>query len=284
MNIEGNGENRIINEPLQVLYVTGMGHNVKINSQVQMVNVAGMNHRIDGTDPNCLIQTISVAGMNNDIVLNENCANVQRQTGGMNNTIRTNGNTNNNNNYMNYNMNNFGQNSFNDFNSAMDLLNNFGMNFNMNWNSGWNYNMNNQNQMNNNMNNNMDSRNFNMGGSENMTAHNSNNNLRSSMAYNTKDIKNSINKSVNVDSLSDFDKKKLDLILEMDEYQYKHITKYDSFKETECAICMGEFLGNDIIKSFYKCNHIFHKKCLLDWLKKNNTCPLCNHDLSKDIK
>ena len=79
-------------------------------------------------------------------------------------------------------------------------------------------------------------------------------------------------------------KKKFELIVEMDEYQYKHIQKYDSRKETECAICIGEFKGIDIIKAFYKCEHIFHKRCLLDWLKKHNTCPLCNHDLSDDIK
>ena len=90
--------------------------------------------------------------------------------------------------------------------------------------------------------------------------------------------------SVNLNNLSDFEKKKLELTLEMDEYQYKHIQKYESRKEKECAICLEKFLGTDIIKAFYKCEHIFHKKCLLNWLKKNNKCPLCNHDLSEDIK
>ena len=71
----------------------------------------------------------------------------------------------------------------------------------------------------------------------------------------------------------------------MDEYQFKHIQKYDeSRKETECAICLEDFKDIDIIKAFYKCNHILHKKCLLNWLKKNNTCPFCKHDLSDDIK
>ena len=88
----------------------------------------------------------------------------------------------------------------------------------------------------------------------------------------------------NNQNLSDFEKKKHNLFLEMDEYQYKHIQKYESRKETECAICLGEFLGPDIIKAFYKCEHIFHKKCLLNWLKTKNKCPLCNHDLSDDIK
>ena len=81
----------------------------------------------------------------------------------------------------------------------------------------------------------------------------------------------------------EFQEKKNKIILEMDEFQYKHIQKYDSRKETQCAICLSDFVSVDIIKAFYKCEHIFHKKCLLDWLKKSNNCPLCKHDLSEDI-
>ena len=87
----------------------------------------------------------------------------------------------------------------------------------------------------------------------------------------------------NDNNLSDFDKKKQDLFLEMDEYQYKHIQKYESRKETECAICLEQFKGIDIIKAFYKCEHIFHKVCLQKWLKRSNLCPLCKHDLTEDI-
>ena len=88
----------------------------------------------------------------------------------------------------------------------------------------------------------------------------------------------------NQNNLTEFERKKKQLILEMDEFQYKHIQKYDSRKETQCAICIGDFVGTDIIKAFYKCEHIFHKNCLLDWLKKSNKCPLCNHDLNDDIQ
>ena len=69
----------------------------------------------------------------------------------------------------------------------------------------------------------------------------------------------------------------------MDQFQYKHIQKYDSRRETECAICIEEFKRNDIIKEFYKCRHIFHKDCLKSWLKRSNVCPLCKHDLTEDI-
>ena len=87
----------------------------------------------------------------------------------------------------------------------------------------------------------------------------------------------------NYQNLTDFEKKKHDLFMEMDEYQYKHIQKYESRKETECAICLEQFKGIDIIKSFYKCEHIFHKACLKKWLKRSNLCPLCKHDLTEDI-
>ena len=87
----------------------------------------------------------------------------------------------------------------------------------------------------------------------------------------------------NNQNLSDFEKKKHNLFLEMDEYQYKHIQKYESRKETECAICLEQFKGIDIIKSFYKCEQIFHKACLKKWLKRSNLCPLCKHDLTEDI-
>lgn len=37
-------------------------------------------------------------------------------------------------------------------------------------------------------------------------------------------------------------------------------------------------LNNTIVIS---CYHIFHKKCLLEWYKKNKSCPLCRIDLKK---
>lgn len=132
-----------------------------------------------------------------------------------------------------------------DINNVMNQLNNFGINFN-------------------NVNNNNNANNF-------------NNNNADHFYDNVDEDENNNN------NLTEFEKKKRQLILEMDEYQYKHIVKYDSRKETECAICLAEFIGTDMIKAFYKCEHIFHKKCLLNWLKKSNCCPLCKHNLEDDI-
>lgn len=43
--------------------------------------------------------------------------------------------------------------------------------------------------------------------------------------------------------------------------------------DKECPICLDYILNNEHILS---CNHKFHKKCILDWLQKNNICPTCN--------
>ena len=61
--------------------------------------------------------------------------------------------------------------------------------------------------------------------------------------------------------------------------------KYDESKnlfKTNCMICLLGFTPGESILILL-CNHIFHKKCLKDWLKRSNTCPLCNHDLTEDI-
>ena len=69
------------------------------------------------------------------------------------------------------------------------------------------------------------------------------------------------------------------VILNFDEFQFKHANKYIKNIEEKCAICLEKFLKTDIVKRFACGDHIFHKKCLATWLKKSNLCPLCKFDL-----
>jgi hypothetical protein len=39
-----------------------------------------------------------------------------------------------------------------------------------------------------------------------------------------------------------------------------------------CSICLLELKKND---KTLDCQHIFHKKCIDEWISNNNTCPLC---------
>nr|XP_027202581.1 RING finger protein 11-like [Dermatophagoides pteronyssinus] len=50
---------------------------------------------------------------------------------------------------------------------------------------------------------------------------------------------------------------------------------YDGCKKNrECVICMIEFLIDDPIR-FLPCMHIYHTKCIDDWLMRSLTCPSC---------
>ena len=79
-----------------------------------------------------------------------------------------------------------------------------------------------------------------------------------------------------------FIKKKNRFILELDEFQYKHLKKYSTFDDNKCRICLQKYKGADIIKEF-PCKHIFHKVCILKRIKNSNKCPLCNFDITEEV-
>ncbi|ESQ38242.1 hypothetical protein EUTSA_v10029381mg [Eutrema salsugineum] len=50
--------------------------------------------------------------------------------------------------------------------------------------------------------------------------------------------------------------------------------------ETEpCSICLDELSGSNSKKTGVPtrmtCSHVFHDRCLIEWLQRKNTCPLC---------
>ncbi|OQR92323.1 hypothetical protein ACHHYP_03832 [Achlya hypogyna] len=47
-------------------------------------------------------------------------------------------------------------------------------------------------------------------------------------------------------------------------------------KEDECPICLGDFdpTEDDLVLEL-TCGHAFHESCLVHWLDKNMTCPMC---------
>tara|TARA_A100001015_G_C15006654_1_gene721016 strand:+ start:904 stop:1419 length:516 start_codon:yes stop_codon:yes gene_type:complete len=47
----------------------------------------------------------------------------------------------------------------------------------------------------------------------------------------------------------------------------------------ECSICLDVVENNDFVK-LINCKHIFHKSCIDEWQKINNTCPLCRKNIS----
>ena len=90
------------------------------------------------------------------------------------------------------------------------------------------------------------------------------------------------NDNDNNEEIELFMKKRNQYILELDEFQFKHLKKYSALTEDKCPICLVKYKGIDIIKEF-PCKHIFHKNCIFKWLKTSNICPLCKYDITNDV-
>lgn len=54
--------------------------------------------------------------------------------------------------------------------------------------------------------------------------------------------------------------------------------KEDELLLTECIICLENYKIGDKI-SILSCEHFYHKKCLNEWLKKKEECPLCRVEI-----
>ncbi|KAK6775516.1 hypothetical protein RDI58_026517 [Solanum bulbocastanum] len=48
---------------------------------------------------------------------------------------------------------------------------------------------------------------------------------------------------------------------------------------SECVICLSEFIVGEKVKVLPKCNHGFHVKCIDKWLNSHSSCPTCRHCL-----
>ncbi|CAH8321487.1 unnamed protein product [Eruca vesicaria subsp. sativa] len=45
--------------------------------------------------------------------------------------------------------------------------------------------------------------------------------------------------------------------------------------DTECAICLSEFVAGERVKLLPKCHHGFHVRCIDKWLSSHSSCPTC---------
>ena len=285
------GKKLIINAPISSLTLTGCYNKIILQNTITNLIINGNGNNIKANDNRGVIINVVFNGNDNKIKLNYNASNISQIQNGFNNKIFFNGTILNNNNNMyssnhqtfnfgnsNFSININGQNDMNFFdpNSLFNLINSSISNLGMNINFG------NFNQNNNYRNDNEYNNNFNYYNNNNINYNNFNNNEENLGDYYQEELENEVEEEENENDNENLMKKRANFILEMDEFQYKHILKYSSRKEDSCTICLQKFKGTDIIKEFC-CKHIFHKKCLLKWLKTSNNCPLCKHNLMDDL-
>ncbi|KAL0428741.1 UNVERIFIED_CONTAM: putative RING-H2 finger protein ATL21A [Sesamum radiatum] len=49
-----------------------------------------------------------------------------------------------------------------------------------------------------------------------------------------------------------------------------------------CPICLADYHPNDTIRCIPECEHCFHSDCIDEWLRMQNTCPVCRNSPSPD--
>lgn len=51
----------------------------------------------------------------------------------------------------------------------------------------------------------------------------------------------------------------------------------------ECILCLECYQGGDELRHL-DCEHVFHVKCIDEWLSRNRTCPLCSHNVGTPLE
>jgi len=60
-----------------------------------------------------------------------------------------------------------------------------------------------------------------------------------------------------------------------------HTTQLQEAQGFKCPVCLAEYEEGEPMRKL-PCDHCFHPKCILPWLEKTNSCPLCRHELPTD--
>ena len=60
------------------------------------------------------------------------------------------------------------------------------------------------------------------------------------------------------------------------------VNDINKLDEKKCEICLEYFVNGDVLTTI-PCFHVFHPKCINEWFKNKNTCPICKTKISKEI-
>lgn len=61
-------------------------------------------------------------------------------------------------------------------------------------------------------------------------------------------------------------------------------TKMGDAENEVCSICCDEVLPKTLIRRMPECKHMFHQRCIDNWLKMKPICPNCNRKTREIIK
>ncbi|KAL0373681.1 UNVERIFIED_CONTAM: putative E3 ubiquitin-protein ligase RHB1A [Sesamum radiatum] len=53
-------------------------------------------------------------------------------------------------------------------------------------------------------------------------------------------------------------------------------------EEDACPTCLEEY-DSENPKIMTECNHHFHLSCILEWMERSDTCPVCNQEMRYEV-
>nr|CAI5855638.1 unnamed protein product [Callosobruchus analis] len=53
------------------------------------------------------------------------------------------------------------------------------------------------------------------------------------------------------------------------------------FLRLQCPVCLKDHVQGETAKKM-PCKHLYHNQCIMPWLAKTNSCPLCRYELPTD--
>ncbi|XWS11224.1 hypothetical protein CRYUN_Cryun38cG0065700 [Craigia yunnanensis] len=57
-----------------------------------------------------------------------------------------------------------------------------------------------------------------------------------------------------------------------------------SREESSCSICLQGLKDGELARKLPRCGHIFHLKCIDEWLSRQGTCPMCREHVFNDAE
>jgi hypothetical protein len=65
--------------------------------------------------------------------------------------------------------------------------------------------------------------------------------------------------------------------------KYLKLSTYCGDEDINCTICLEDIKKREVVRKLI-CNHIFHRVCIDEWIKKKAICPNCNHDIFEETE
>ncbi|KAM0063508.1 putative transcription factor C2H2 family [Helianthus debilis subsp. tardiflorus] len=70
-----------------------------------------------------------------------------------------------------------------------------------------------------------------------------------------------------------------DTIKRLPKRVFENSLKTSQGDETNCAICLQDFEIKEEGRELPSCRHVFHVKCIDEWLIRQGSCPICRRDV-----